>query len=133
MLTNLDNLSIDNEDTDISIVKEKLIKSVYGKMSILRKSFDPLTIETVSLSRNLFAIIDKDMASEINRFTWHCNVQPEYIHGRRKFEDEHKTLQRYIAEIHNLRQGYTEPVKQVSFKNKITLDCRISKHMFPFL
>ena len=106
-------------------MKADLVRSLKIQMIALKESLDQSSIVTVDLSRNLFAIIDKEMAQEVNRFNWHANVQPEHIHGR-KFKGGLKTLQQFIAEVHASDYGKAEQIKQVTFKNKISLDCRIS-------
>ena len=106
-------------------MKADLVRSVKIQMTALKESLDNSSIVTVDLTRNLFAIIDKEMAQEVNRFNWHANVQPEHIHGR-KFKGGLKTLQQVIAELQASDYGKAEQIKQVTFKNKISLDWRIS-------
>lgn len=106
-------------------MKIELMESVQIQMTALKKSLVQSEVVTVDLTRNLFAIIDKEMAQEVNRFNWHANVQPEHIHAR-KFKGGLKTLQQFIAELHASEYGKAEQIKQVTFKNKISLDCRVS-------
>lgn len=105
-------------------MKIELMKSVQIQMTALKKSLVQSDVVTVDLTRNLFAIIDKEMAQEVSRFNWHSNVQPEHIHAR-KYKGGIKTLQQFIAELHASQYGKDEQIKQVTFKNKISLDCRI--------
>ena len=106
----------------------KLVNSLRSEMVVLKATLDPREIATVELSRGLFAIIDRDMATEVNRRKWHSNVLPTQnaAHARAYFNKKVKTLQRFVAELEQLRLGNLEKREQITFKNKLSLDCRTS-------
>ena len=121
------NSKIDQKDSnDVKNIKEKNIKYIQKSMHELMGTLPQAQIETVSLTQGLFAIVDKEFAHIIKRLKWHSLIQPEHIYGRKWFRSGFKTLQRYVAELDQLNNGTMKPIKQVSFKNKITLDCRLS-------
>ncbi len=121
------NSKINQKDSyDLKNIKEKNIKSIQKSMLELMDTLPQSEIETVSLTQGLFAIVDKDLAHIIKRFKWHSLIQPEYIYGRKWFKSGAKTLQRYIAELDQFNNGHIKPIKQVSFNNKISLDCRLA-------
>ena len=59
------------------------------------------------------------------------NIQPEHIHARATFgRGDIRTLQNFMVEL--MLRKLDNPIvpKQVSFKNKQTLDCRLSNLIF---
>lgn len=103
----------------------EIIAEYRTKVNDLYNTSDLRIIAKVPLTKDLFAIIDKVNATEVNQFKWHANTQEDTIQARRHFGKKVKTLNRFILELTALRQGDVTDLRQSSFKNQFALDCRL--------
>jgi hypothetical protein len=105
------------------------LEAYRAKMENFCKSLDPRLVAQVPLTKSMFAIVDKDMEQEVNKIAWHSNVASESnsVQARTHIASDRtmKSLQRFVMEFAQLRVGKLEPVKHITFDNKITLDCRL--------
>ena len=112
-------------------LKQATVDDARIKITKLEASLSDKEIDTIPLPHGLFAIIDKHLATELGRYRWHVNIQPEHIHARATFgRGDIRTLQNFVVEL--MLRKVEKPIvpKQVSFKNKLTLDCRLSNLIF---
>lgn len=113
-------------------LKQQTVRKHVKSMRDLEASLDDKDIATIHMKHGLFAIVDRDLFTTLNRKNWHVNIQDEHIHARSTFgktaagKQNFKTLSSVVAQLNLQRQGIEKVTKQVSFKNKLTLDCRVS-------
>ena len=112
-------------------LKQQTVDDVRIKITKLEATLPDAEIGILNLPHGLFAIVDKHLATELGRYNWHLNVQPEHIHARATFSrGDIRTLQNYVVELALRKMDKPIVPKQVSFKNKISLDCRISNLIY---
>lgn len=117
-------------------LKQQTVRKLVKNMRDLEASLDDKDIATIHLNHGLFAIVDKRLFTTLTRKHWHVNIQPEHIHARSNFgktisgRQRIRTLQNVVVQLDLERQDIETMPKQVSFKNKLTLDCRLSNLIF---
>lgn len=117
-------------------LKQETVRKHVKSMRDLEASLDDKDIATIHIKHGLFAIVDRDLFTTLNSKNWHVNIQPEHIHARSSFgqtiggKQRFRTLQSAVVQVDLLRQGIEKVPKQVSFKNKLTLDCRVSNLIY---
>lgn len=113
---------------DKSNSDSNFLEAYRAKMETFYKSLDPRLVAQIPLTKSMFAIVDKDVSHEVNKIKWHSNVITQYqsIHARGYFgpKSKVKSLQRFVTELVQLREGNFKEIKQITFSNKLTLDCR---------
>ena len=80
--------------SELEIIAEYRIK-----VNELYDASDLRITAKVPLTKDLFAIIDKVNAKEVNQLKWHANTQEDTIQARRHFGTGVKTLNRFILEL----------------------------------
>jgi hypothetical protein len=89
---------------------------IYIRNELLRitKNLDNKSV-AYPISRGLFVILDKDIAEDFrdNKTVWYTQATHSGVYAVKVFNNKRVYLQQYIS-------GH----KQVTFKNKFTLDCR---------
>ena len=117
-------------------LKQQTVRKLVKNMRDLENSLEDKDIATIHLKHGLFAIVDRDLFTTLNRKNWHVNIQPEHVHARSTFgqtisgKQRFRTLQSAVVQVDLVRQGIDKVPKQVSFKNKLTLDCRVSNLIY---
>jgi len=79
------------------------------------------------MKHGLFAIVDKDLITTLSRWSWHVNIQPEHIHVK---NTSGLYLHDLVVGLELKRQGIENIPKQVSFENKLSLDCRVCNLLY---
>lgn len=92
----------------------------------LIQSLDPASIAIVPTSRDLAAIVDKRFGWQVRAHRWYAQIsRGDHIHAVADIDGRRISLQRYVMKLQYPDRSYDD-LKQVSFENKITFDCRIS-------
>ena len=81
-------------------------------------------VTLVSTSRDMVALIDSKFANSVENFRWYAVLSQEHIYAVADVNGKRITLQRYIKAL-SLDETDFEKVKHISFKNKISFDCRV--------
>lgn len=87
----------------------------------------------VPLSKGYKAIVDNIYLEHIMQFSWFAVVgrnDTVYAKSTQIVKGKHVTLQKYIWGLHTIGH-YSDDIEQLTFKNKVTLDCRFT-NMLPF-
>ena len=111
-------------------LKQATVDDVRIKITKLEATLPDAEIGIIPLAHGLFAIVDKELFTELDRSIWHLAIQPEYLHARSSFHGHIRTLQNRVVELAMVKRGETKTFNNVSFKNKIPLDCRLSNLIF---
>ena len=100
-------------------LKQATVDDVRIKITKLEATLPDAEIGIIPLAHGLFAIVDKDLFTELDRSIWHLAIQPEHIQARSSFHGHIRTLQNRVVELAMVKLGETKTFKNVSFKNKI--------------
>lgn len=111
-------------------LKQQTIDDVRIKITKLEATLPDAQIGILHLPHGLFAIVDKALFTQLDRSIWHLAIQPEHIQARSSFHGHIRTLQNRVVELAMVKRGETKTFNNVSFKNKIPLDCRLSNLIF---
>ena len=111
-------------------LKQATVDDVRIKITKLEAKLPDAEIGIIPLAHGLFAIVDKDLFTELDRSIWHLAIQPEHIQARSSFHGHIRSLQNRVVELAMVKRGETKTFNNVSFKNKIPLDCRLSNLIF---
>lgn len=117
----------ETKPVNCTMPEEDFQDTLRKKMENLRDSLPPSEISNVPLTKDFFAIVDKEMEHSVNRFRWYSNVHHSYVHARRTISNKPQkvqSLQRFVYEQKQFWTGEYKQRKQITFENKITLDCR---------
>lgn len=88
---------------------------------------DVSACESISLTKGYVAIIDSKYFDQISNYRWHTiTSSPIHVYARSSqvVPGEYVTLHNYVMSLY-LHGTYDPEIKQVTFNNKITLDCLI--------
>ena len=116
-------------------LKQQTVRKLVKNMRDLENSLEDKDIATIHLKHGLFAIVDRDLFTTLNGKNWHVNIQPEHVHARSTFgqtisESKGSGLCKAVVQVDLVRQGIDKVPKQVSFKNKLTFDRRVSNLIY---
>ncbi|SIS91515.1 AP2/ERF family transcription factor [Phaeovulum vinaykumarii] len=102
------------------------VENTRAAVQTLIQSLDPALIALVATSRDLEAIVDKRFDRQVRAHRWYAVIsRGDHIHAAANIDGRRISLQRYVMKLQYPERTYEE-LKQVSFENKITFDCRIS-------
>lgn len=103
---------------------EKRFEPLWSDVQTQTSLSDPNEIYLVPTTRGLRAIVDRKHKNQVSRFRWWAVVAGGgHVYATAEMNGKRVTLQRYVVHL----ESPTIPIddiKQVSFANKITLDCR---------
>ena len=68
-------------------LKQATVDDVRIKITKLEATLPDAEIGIIPLAHGLFAIVDKDLFTELDRSIWHLAIQPEHIQARSSFMD----------------------------------------------
>ena len=102
------------------------VETTRAAVQTLLQSLDPALIALVATSRDLEAIVDKRFDWQVRAHRWYAVIsRGDHIHAAADIDGRRISLQRYVMKLQYPERTYDE-LKQVSFENKITFDCRVS-------
>lgn len=102
------------------------VEKTRAAVQTLIQSLDPALIALVATSRDLEAIVDKRFDWQVRAHRWYAVIsRGDHIHAAADIDGRRISLQRYVMKLQYPERTYDD-LKQVSFENKITFDCRIS-------
>jgi hypothetical protein len=105
---------------------QSTVEKTRAAVHTLIQSLDPALIALVGTSRDLEDIVDKQFDWQVRAHRWYAVIsRGDHIHAVADIDGRRISLQRYVMKLQYPDRSYDE-VKQVSFENKITFDCRIS-------
>lgn len=79
----------------------------------------------IPLTKRMFALIDKRFEEDVLRYRWYtANPQVAHVYAVAVIDGTHISLQRLVWHLSN-PNSTLQTVKNVSFHNKCSLDCRI--------
>jgi hypothetical protein len=101
-----------------------LIEKMRSQIDDLKQQAREDDVTLVSTSRDMVALIDSKFASLVRNFRWYAVLSQEHIYAVADINGKRITLQRYIKAL-SLDETDFEKVKHISFRNKISFDCRV--------
>lgn len=126
-----DTMADDNPEKKAKRQREKLkqqtVRKLVKNMRDLEASLDDKDIATIHMKHGLFAIVDKDLFTTLSTRNWHVNIQPEHIHVK---TSSGLYLHDLVVRLELERQGIEKMPKQISFENKLSLDCRVCNLLY---
>lgn len=103
---------------------DKRFESLWGEVQKQISISDPLAIYVVLTTRGLEAIEDRKHKPQVSHHRWWAVVAGGgHVYATAEINGKRVTLQRYVVHLENPTTPITD-IKQVSFGNKLTLDCR---------
>ncbi len=104
---------------------ENAVEKMRRTMTELASELNPRLIAVIPTTRDLFAIVDKRFAKEVQSKRWYATTsRGDHIHAVADISGHRISLQRFVMKLQFPDLSYDE-LKQISFENKITFDCRI--------
>lgn len=105
---------------------QSTVEKTRAAVHTLIQSLDPALIALVGTSRDLEAIVDKQFDWQVRAHRWYAVIsRGDHIHAVADIDGQRISLQRYVMKLQYRDRSYDD-LKQVSFENKITFDCRVS-------
>jgi hypothetical protein len=102
------------------------VEKTRAAVQTLIQSLDPTSIALVATSRDLDAIVDKRFDWQVRAHRWYAVIsRGDHIHAVADIDGRRISLQRYVMKLQYPDRTYDD-LKQVSFENKVTFDCRVS-------
>jgi hypothetical protein len=102
------------------------VEKTRAAVQTLIQSLDPTSIALVATSRDLDAIVDKCFDWQVRTHRWYAVIsRGDHIHAVADIDGRRISLQRYVMKLQYPDRTYDD-LKQVSFENKVTFDCRVS-------
>lgn len=102
------------------------VETTRAAVQTLIQSLDPALIALVATSRDLEAIVDKRFDWHVRAHRWYAAIsRGDHIHAAADIDGRRISLQRYVMKLQYPDRTYDD-LKQISFENKITFDCRVS-------
>lgn len=101
------------------------LKDMRVTLNNIYERLDENDIKKISMTKGMFAIVNKDFYSEVNKYRWYTSAsQIEHIYAVTDIRGMRISLQRLVFHLANPNSDLAL-VKNVSFHNKCGLDCRI--------
>lgn len=105
---------------------EKVIASIRVAVENLAASLGEESFAMIPASRGLRVLVDKQFETELLRYKWYSVIsRGGHTHAVAIIGGKRISMQRYVLTLQNPSLNVDE-VKQVSFANKLTYDCRLS-------
>lgn len=102
------------------------VQKTRAEIHALIQSLAPASIALVATSRDLVAIVDKRFDWQVRAHRWYAVIsRGDHIHAVADIDGRRISLQRYVMKLQYPDRSYDD-LKQISFENKITFDCRVS-------
>jgi len=102
------------------------VQKTRAEIHALIQSLAPASIALVATSRDLVAIVDKRFDWQVRSHRWYAVIsRGDHIHAVTDIDGRRISLQRYVMKLQYPDRSYDD-LKQISFENKITFDCRVS-------
>ena len=103
---------------------ERKFESLWSDVHNLVVAANPDDISMIPTTRGLEAIVDFKHKTQVARYRWWAVVAGgNHVYATAQIADKRVTLQRYITHLENPTVPISN-IKQVSFANKVSLDCR---------
>ena len=104
---------------------QSLIEKTRAAVYTLVQSLDPATIALIETSRGLEAIVDKRFEWQTRAHRWYAVIsRGDHIHVVADIDGLRISLQRYVLTLAEPTLTFDD-LNQVSFINKVSLDCRV--------
>jgi hypothetical protein len=105
---------------------QSTVEKTRAAVHTLIQSLNPALIALVGTSRDLEAIVDKQFDWQVRAHRWYAVIsRGDHIHAVADIDGRRISLQRYVMKLQYPDRSYDD-LKQVSFENKTTFDCRVS-------
>ncbi|NOD85556.1 hypothetical protein [Ruegeria sp. HKCCD6119] len=96
------------------------------QISAQTDSLAPDDFAMIPTTRGLSAIVDRQFSDVVSQYRWFAvRAQPEHIYAVADIEGRRIALPRLVLTLASLGKN-VDDFKHVSFKNKISFDCRLS-------
>ncbi len=110
--------------------KLDLDKNLYDKIHHVTETMDHDKYRSVVLTKGYRAVVDASIYHHIKPYRWHSVVpfkSSGYVYARtgQIIRGEYVLLHNYVLSLY-LHGKYDPSVKQATFNNKLTLDCRLN-------
>ena len=102
------------------------VEKTRAAVQTMIQALDLTSIALVATSRDLDAIFDKRFDWQVRAHRWYAVIsRGDHIHAVADIDGRRISLQRYVMKLQYPDRTYDD-LKQVSFENKVTFDCRVS-------
>ena len=102
------------------------ISTIRHEIRELYKNLDTSQYIKLPLTQKLFAVVDDIFIKDIRKYHWMAQATNSGVYAFAQVNGERYYLQRFIYELMiNFRRKKPKKHKQVTFKNKLSLDCRL--------
>lgn len=102
------------------------VKTMRESVGRLVKTLDPDDIFLAETTRDLTAIVDSKFAVQVGAMRWYAVIsRGDHMYAVAVIRGKRISLQRFVLSLENPDKPIDE-IKQVSFENKISFDCRLS-------
>lgn len=102
------------------------ISALQAAMDKLQAEADTSEFSIVPTSRGLFALVEKCMHDQVMAHRWYAVIAGGgHVYAVADIDGKRLALQRYVMKIASPQRSYDE-IKNVSFRNKVTFDCRLA-------
>ncbi len=104
---------------------ENAVDKMRRTIAELVSQLNPRSIAVIPTTRELFAIVDKRFAKEVQSRKWYATTsRGDHVHAVADISGRRISLQRFVMKLQFPECSYDE-LKQISFENKVTFDCRV--------
>lgn len=102
------------------------IDQIRAQVSQTFSKLDEREFALIPTSRSMWAIIDRRFLTEVERYRWFAVVAyADHVYAVADVEGKRVSLQRLVLHLNDTAKSIAE-IKQVSFENKNSFDCRLS-------
>lgn len=107
------------------ISNEDVMRETRQALASLAASFDPQIHAFLPTTRGLEALVDRRFLAEMGKYRWYALISTGHIYAVADIRGDRVSLQRLAYQLAHPTLALSE-VKQVSFLNKISFDCRVA-------
>lgn len=101
------------------------VETMQKSIDELKAKLDPRSFAVIATSKGLSALVDKRFGNEVRSQRWYATPsRGDHLHAVADIAGHRISLQRYVMKLQFPELSYDE-LKQISFENKVTFDCRI--------
>ena len=107
-----------------TMTSNSLIEQFRATVRTHAETLDQGKIALLETSRDLQAIVDKKLVNQIDRYRWYAVISGgNHVYAVADIDGSRIAMQRFVLAL--ATEQDPKDVKHVTFRNKLTLDCRL--------